>query len=180
MDLVGSLQYQTRNQCSRNVQLRTPGSMGTSPSREERPASQSSTTPLHVASSDPEKRHSAYTTGADDSDEISYPGLPRRVTHISQLIDPTELQEGWMVRSPSGNLLGPSEFLQHPERPLSLRERQERVKAAMSAPSSPLTDRTSAMMSPKITQMSSSSGTESCGAVTERKKRRRWWLCCFC
>lgn len=157
--------------------------MGTSSSKKERPTSQSSTTPLHVASSDPEKRHSAYTTSINCSpdDEISRPGLPRQVTHISALIDPTELQQGWMVRSPSGNLLGPGEFLHHPERPLSLRERRERVKAAMeSAPPSPLTDRTSAAMSPKVTQMSASSSTTLQGVVTDGKKKRRWWLCCFC
>lgn len=40
---------------------------------------------------------------------------------------------GAVIRSPSGNLLAAEAFLQHPDRPLSLRERQEIIRARVRA-----------------------------------------------
>jgi len=59
----------------------------------------------------------------------------REVHHLSYLIDPEDLDEdvgsGWKVRSPSGNLLGKTGYFCRDDRPLSLRERQERIKAGL-------------------------------------------------
>lgn len=65
---------------------------------------------------------------------VTRPSPPREITHLSSLVDPAELAAtgiDWTIRSPSGNLLGPSGFFGHPSRPLSLRERQERVREAV-------------------------------------------------
>ena len=45
-----------------------------------------------------------------------------------ELIDPAELPIDSHVRSPSGRLLAPEQFLVHPDRPLSIRERQEEIR----------------------------------------------------
>jgi len=62
---------------------------------------------------------------------------PREVHHLSYLIDPEDLDEdlgsGWKVRSPSGNLLGKTGYVCRDDRPLSLRERQERIKAGLAS-----------------------------------------------
>ncbi|KAK5118932.1 hypothetical protein LTR62_000143 [Meristemomyces frigidus] len=60
--------------------------------------------------------------------DVSRPPPPPRLRHLSELIDPAELPIDAHVRSPSGNLLAPEQFLVHPERPLSIRERQEEIR----------------------------------------------------
>ena len=62
----------------------------------------------------------------------------REVHHLSYLIDPEDLDEdlGWKVRSPSGNLLGKTGYFCRDDRPLSLRERQQRIKAGLGYPES--------------------------------------------
>jgi len=61
----------------------------------------------------------------------------REVHHLSYLIDPEDLDEdlgsGWKVRSPSGNLLGKTGYFWRDDRPLSLRERQERIRAGLAS-----------------------------------------------
>jgi hypothetical protein len=59
---------------------------------------------------------------------------PRELHHLSYLIDPNELDSGWKVRSPSGNLLGKQGYFTRDDRPLSLRERQERIRAGLASP----------------------------------------------
>jgi len=58
---------------------------------------------------------------------------PRELHHLSYLIDPNELDSGWKVRSPSGNLLGKQGYFTRDDRPLSLRERQERIRAGLAS-----------------------------------------------
>ncbi|MCJ1371955.1 hypothetical protein MMC20_003175 [Loxospora ochrophaea] len=77
---------------------------------------------------------------------ITRPGWPRRITRLSELIDPLDLisDDGErprsdcdshpgakLIESPSGNLLGAKEYAQHPNRPLTVRERKERIRAAL-------------------------------------------------
>lgn len=63
---------------------------------------------------------------------ITLPMQCKEVIHYSSLLDPqTNATTGWSVKSPSGNLLGPNGFFNHPHRPLSLRERRERVLAGL-------------------------------------------------
>jgi len=52
---------------------------------------------------------------------------------MSTLIDPADLisESDWSIKSPSGNLLGPQGYINHPDRPLSMRERQQRVLNGM-------------------------------------------------
>ena len=82
--------------------------------------------------------------------DITPPALPRPITRISEIIDPRDLQgdiynvtptrpksgrdlnkpskaKAGLVHSPSGNILDTEEFLAHPNRPLAMWERQERV-----------------------------------------------------
>lgn len=53
---------------------------------------------------------------------------------MSVLLDPNDLVvSNSTVRSPSGNELGRNAYLTHPDRPLCIRERQEKVKAEVEA-----------------------------------------------
>lgn len=66
--------------------------------------------------------------------EISRPATPPRLVRMSALLDPNDLiLHNFTVRSPSGNVLGPNAYFAHPDRPLSMRERQERVRAEIEA-----------------------------------------------
>lgn len=57
------------------------------------------------------------------------PPMPR---NVSELIDPESLiAEGTMVQSPSGSLLTRDDFYAREDRPLSMRERQERIRLQM-------------------------------------------------
>lgn len=87
--------------------------------------------------------------------DITPPTIPRELTRISEIIDPRELLQDeiynvtptrrkssshnvsmatkaktGIVHSPSGNALGAEEFIAHPNRPLAMWERQERVMQA--------------------------------------------------
>ncbi|KAI5272705.1 hypothetical protein E4T47_04005 [Aureobasidium subglaciale] len=53
------------------------------------------------------------------------------IRRYSELIDPTQL-DNQQVRSPSGNLLSGSSYNLRGDRPLSVRERQERIRQQMS------------------------------------------------
>ena len=66
---------------------------------------------------------------------ISRPPPPLRLRHLSELIDPAELTVDSHIRAPSGNLLAPEQFLTHPNRPRSIRERQEEIKEKVRAAS---------------------------------------------
>ena len=87
--------------------------------------------------------------------DITPPAAPRELTRISEIIDPRDLLQDEIynvtpirhkstsqyvnmplspatsiVHSPSGNALGAEEFISHPNRPLAIWERQERVVQA--------------------------------------------------
>lgn len=64
----------------------------------------------------------------DGHSDVSRPPPPARLRHLSELIDPLDLTEKSHVRSPSGNILGAAEFMMHPGRPRSIRERQENIR----------------------------------------------------
>lgn len=66
---------------------------------------------------------------------VSRPPPPPRLRHLSELIDPADLPVDAYVRTPSGNLLAPEQFLVHPDRPRSLRERQEDIREKVRAAS---------------------------------------------
>ena len=55
---------------------------------------------------------------------------PERKTSATGLPDINKRLPG-LVQSPSGNILGATEFLAHPNRPLAIRERQENIKKAL-------------------------------------------------
>lgn len=76
---------------------------------------------------------------ADDLEghsNVTHPPPPPRLLHLSELIDPAELPLDCHIRSPSGTLLAPEQFLVHPHRPRSIRERQEEIKEKVRAASS--------------------------------------------
>lgn len=129
----------------------------TSPVDKEKHTSASSSTPLAastatfrsrtntleteaitVASSrDPQSFSNNQAVRIDDTEghsNVSRPPPPPRLRRLSELIDPEDINPNARVRSPSGNLLAAEEFLKHPDRPPSMRERQEiireRVRAA--------------------------------------------------
>lgn len=64
--------------------------------------------------------------------DISKPKPARpHIRHLSELIDPIQLVhevDEKAIRSPSGHLLGRQSFEERDDRPLSMRERQERVR----------------------------------------------------
>lgn len=148
---------------------------GSSP---RRTSSESSSSPFQFKRTSDQSRSTSSTTNIS---EVSKPALPRQITHLSNLIDPADLVEGWKVRSPSGNLLGPGEFINHPERPLSLRERQERVKAALQSPTQTLEHNEFGVRDRRATSWTpGSSKADMQGSITDttEKKRKWWWLCC--
>ncbi|KAI7160201.1 hypothetical protein KC352_g26994, partial [Hortaea werneckii] len=59
---------------------------------------------------------------------------------LSELIDPLTLGERSHVRSPSGQILGAAEFMAHPGRPLSIRERQEAIREKVRATTAKLAE----------------------------------------
>ncbi|KAK5136922.1 hypothetical protein LTR08_001429 [Meristemomyces frigidus] len=72
----------------------------------------------------------------DGHSNVSRPPPPPRLRHLSELIDPMDLATAdGHVRSPSGNMLEPAQWLVHPDRPMSIRERQERIQERMRAAS---------------------------------------------
>ena len=67
--------------------------------------------------------------------DVTRPPPPPRLRRLSELIDPHELTVDSHVRSPSGNLLAVEQFLVHPDRPRSIRERQEHIRGRVRAAS---------------------------------------------
>lgn len=59
---------------------------------------------------------------------VSRPPVPPQKNTLQDLIDPDEIAPHQHVRSPSGNLLGREQFLNHPQRPRCMRERQESIR----------------------------------------------------
>ena len=66
---------------------------------------------------------------------VTRPPPPPQLRRLSELIDPHELTIDSNVRSPSGNLLAVEQFLVHPDRPRSIRERQEQIREKVRAAS---------------------------------------------
>jgi hypothetical protein len=60
--------------------------------------------------------------------DVTRPPPPPRIRRLSELIDPADIPIDYSVRSPSGNLLAPEQFLARPNRPLSIRERQAEIQ----------------------------------------------------
>lgn len=82
--------------------------------------------------SKPAKHVAIHKTTSMPTSIITLPMQCKEIIHYSSLLDPqTNANMGWSVKSPSGNLLGPNGFFNHPHRPLSLRERRERVLAGL-------------------------------------------------
>ncbi|KAK5115846.1 hypothetical protein LTR85_009440 [Meristemomyces frigidus] len=67
--------------------------------------------------------------------DVSRPPPPPRLRRLSELIDPAGLPTDSRVRSPSGHLFAPEQFLVHPDRPRSIRERQEDIREKVRAAS---------------------------------------------
>ncbi|KAI6881175.1 hypothetical protein KC360_g6803 [Hortaea werneckii] len=80
-----------------------------------------------------------HTEGHSD---VSRPPQPSRLRRLSELIDPLTLGERSHVRSPSGQILGAAEFMAHPGRPLSIRERQEAIREKVRAATAKLAEET--------------------------------------
>ena len=113
-----------------------------------------STSTLTKYSSAPTSPISPLTPCSPGSD-ITSPSTPKELTRISEILDPRELlqdqiynvtpsrprqkalpqspdtptekKKTGLVHSPSGNMLEPEEFIAHPNRPLAMWERQQRV-----------------------------------------------------
>lgn len=60
---------------------------------------------------------------------------PRALNRLSSIIDPREMAENpnLVVRSPSSNMLSEDGYINHPDRPLSVRERQGEIKKRVEA-----------------------------------------------
>ncbi len=76
-----------------------------------------------------------FVHAVDGHSNVSRPPPPPRIRRLSELIDPADLPIDANVRSPSGNLLAPEQFLAHPDRPLSIRERQAEIMGRVRAAS---------------------------------------------
>jgi len=60
--------------------------------------------------------------------DVTLPAPPPPIHRLSELIDVATLPIDEVVRSPSGRLLPVEDFLVHPDRPRSMRERQEEIR----------------------------------------------------
>ena len=127
--------------------------------------------------------------------EITPPAPARVLNRLSEIIDPRDLIQDelylltptrhrsssqaipftfrGLVQSPSGNELGAEEFIMHPDRPLAMWERQERVLQATRE-------------GMKRFEMESRMGSHNrmgtrISPITQRKSRGCWWRCsCLC
>lgn len=110
------------------------------------------------------------------------PQGPLFVRRISELIDPNILaQTEAVVQSPSGNLLSHADFASRHDRPLSLRERQEKIRCEMDRKTCRATTRF-----PDAGKGDNSSGDGQSALGIENDMRpaggTRWkwtWLCCW-
>lgn len=126
-------------------------------------------------------------------DEITPPAPARVLNRLSEIIDPRDLIQDelylltptrhqsssqpmpftfrGLVQSPSGNELGADEFIAHPNRPLAMWERQERVLQAT---------REGMERFEMESRAASHSRTRS-SPTPQQKSRRSWWRCgCLC
>ena len=128
---------------------------------------------------------------------ITKPAAPRAITRISEIIDPRDLlreevylasqtrtrsssqpftssnsARSGIVHSPSGNILSTEEFIMHPNRPLALWERQERVLQATREGMERLEAESRAEMR---NRMGSRMGSRK---LEKKKNKRSWWCCC--
>ena len=97
--------------------------------KEKKHTSADSTTPLNASNFVPDE------TELEGHSNVTRPPPPPRLLRLSELIDPAKLGVDGHVRSPSGNVLAPEQFLVHPDRPRSIRERQERIREQVRAAS---------------------------------------------
>lgn len=63
--------------------------------------------------------------------KVTHPATPTLLTRLSSLIDPQDLDPNEIIRSPSGRFYRVREYLNNPDRPLSIRERQQHIRDAM-------------------------------------------------
>ncbi|KAI9854241.1 MAG: hypothetical protein M1830_006549 [Pleopsidium flavum] len=120
------------------------------------------------------------------SPEITRPALQREITRLSTLIDPIDLMRADddsitplspvyasgnrrnLVESPSGHLLEPHEYLDHPDRPLTIRERQDRIREGLM----------SAMSGPDLVDEQAAEGRSE--RDRNEGKAKAWKSCCGC
>lgn len=110
------------------------------------------------------------------------PQGPQFVRRISELIDPNIVaQTEAVVQSPSGNLLSHADFAGRHDRPLSLRERQEKIRGEMHRKTC-----RAATRSPDVRKGNNSSadGQDALGVGIDVRPaggtRWKWsWLCCW-
>ncbi|KAK4539966.1 hypothetical protein LTR36_009936 [Oleoguttula mirabilis] len=103
---------------------------------------------------------------------VSRPPPPPRIRHLSELIDPADLAVDGHVRSPSGNLLAPAQFLVHPDRPRSIRERQEDIREKVRVASRLGVQSETAEQLPKENEKATEKGKS-------KAKTKRAWCSCF-
>lgn len=115
------------------------------------------------------------------------PVQTRRIRRISELIDPLSISDAEaVIQSPSGNLLSHKDFALRADRPLSMRERQEKIRKEMLWRKYHSAQKSSIPESPSNTQSAYSVSTGSEGDVFKGKrevKRSRWsrfWLPMIC
>ncbi|KAL9096840.1 MAG: hypothetical protein Q9165_000804 [Trypethelium subeluteriae] len=61
---------------------------------------------------------------------VTKPAPPSKLNRLS-IVPPTEIKEGIVIRSPSGRILTKTDYANHPDRPLSMQERQEAIKTTV-------------------------------------------------
>ncbi|RMY52058.1 hypothetical protein D0864_14321 [Hortaea werneckii] len=105
-----------------------------------------------------------HTEGHSD---VSRPPQPSRLRRLSELIDPLTLGERSHVRSPSGQILGAAEFMAHPGRPLSIRERQEAIREKVRATTA------------KLAEEAKKAEKEAAAAAAAKKRKLRFFRWCF-
>ena len=127
--------------------------------------------------------------------DVTPPAPARTLNRISDIIDPRELLQDeiylvtpirhrssseplatmtlrGVVHSPSGNALGAEEFIRHPNRPLAMWERQERVLQA--------TREGMERFEMKSRMENRSRMASRLSQRSDRGKKRRSWWCCGC
>lgn len=106
-------------------------SVATSTSRSRRASTIDSQNKIHPAPHEPSFEVATQIDTLEGHSNVTRPPPPPRLHQLSELIDPAELPIDSHIRSPSGTLLALEQFLVHPDRPRSMRERQEAIQESV-------------------------------------------------
>ena len=132
------------------------------------------TTACITQSFDFKERDEVHVDDQEGHSNVTRPPPPARLVQLDELIDPETLPIDTQIRSPSGTLLGFEQFLVHPNRPRSIRERQEYIMEKVRAAS-----RVGHQDEPREEVPLLPSIVPEDDGLVEKRRSRCWGLSCF-